>query len=84
MSLVDESFVYIASLGFRKYSLYTQAEQKARVLCGSNSIKTVSFKGLVAVEVRKDCRVVGESFVLEPQFSNYSIPSLCSLAQIRI
>ena len=66
VSLVDESFVYVASLGFGKYSLYTQAEQKARVFCGSSSTKLASFKGLVAVEVRKDCRVVGESFVLEP------------------
>ena len=66
VSLVDESFVYVASLGFGKYSLFTQAEQKARVFCGTSSIKTVSFKGLVAVEVQKDCRMVGESFVLEP------------------
>ena len=65
VSLVDESFVYVASPGFEKHSLYTQAEQKARVFCGSSSIKIVSFKGLVAVEVQKDCRVVEESFVLE-------------------
>ena len=64
VSLVDESFVYVASLGFGRYSLYTQTEQKARVFCGCSSIKTVSFKGLVAVQVRKDCQVVGESFVL--------------------
>ena len=49
VSLVDESFVYVTSLGFGRYSLYTQTEQKARVFCGSTLIKTVSFKGLVAV-----------------------------------
>ena len=76
VSLVNESFVYVASLGFGRYSLYTQTEQKARVFCGSSSIKTVSFRDLVAVQVRKDCRVVGESFVLEPVVDFTSVQQL--------
>ena len=76
VSLVDESFVYVASLGFGRYSLYTQTEQKARVFCGTSSIKTVSFEGLVAVQVWKDCRVVGESFVLEPVVDFTSVQQL--------
>ena len=76
VSIVDESFVYVASLGFGKYSLYTQTEQKARVFCGSSSIRTVAFQGLVAVQVRKDCRVVGESFVLEPVVDFTSVQQL--------
>ena len=69
-----ESFMYVARLGFGRYSLYTQTEQKARVFCGT--IKTVSFEGLVAVQVRKDCRVVGESFLLEPVVDFTSVQQL--------
>ena len=46
------------------------------MFCGSSSIKTVSFKGLVAVQVRKDCRVVGESFALEPVLDFTSVQQL--------
>ena len=35
-------------------------------LYGTHSIDPITLTGLVTVEVRKDCRVVGESFILEP------------------
>lgn len=66
MSLEDENYVYISSLGFGRYSLYTRNATKARVFCGSHSTDPISLTGLAKVEVRKDCRVVGESFILEP------------------
>ena len=36
------------------------------MFCGSHSVDPITLTGLVTVEVRKDCRVVGESFILEP------------------
>ncbi len=66
VSMVDERFVYISSLGFGVYSLYTKERVKARVLCGDYSIAPMVLEGLNKVTVRKDCRVVGEDFILEP------------------
>ena len=66
VSLVDENYVYVSSLGFGRYSVYTQNTTKARAFCGTHSIDPITLTGLVNVEVRKDCRVVGESFILEP------------------
>ena len=66
VSLVDENYVYVASLGFGKYSVYSRNETKARVFCGTHSIDPVTISGLAMLTVRKDCRVVGESFILEP------------------
>ena len=66
MSLVEDNYVYISSLSFGKYRVYTQNTTKARVFCGTRSIDPITITGLVTVEVRKDCRVVGESFILEP------------------
>ena len=66
VSLVDEQFVYVANLGFGKYSVYSKDEIKVRVFCSSNSVEALSLTGLSQVEIRKDCRVVGEMFVLEP------------------
>ena len=66
VSLVDEEYVYVASLGFGKYSVYTRNETKARVFCGTHSIDPIKLVGLMTVTVRKDCRVVGDSFILEP------------------
>ena len=49
-----------------KYIAYTQNTTKARVFCGTHSIDPITLTGLVTVEVRKDFRVVGKSFILEP------------------
>ena len=68
--------MYVLSLGLGKYSLYTHIEQKTRVFCGTNSIETVVLKGLISVDVCKDCRVVGESFVLEPVVDFTSVQQL--------
>ena len=46
--------------------MYTQNTTKARVFCGAHSIDPITITGLVTVVVRKDCKVVGESFILEP------------------
>ena len=46
-----------------KYSVYSRNETKARVFC---SIDPVTISGLAMLTVGKDCRVVGESFILEP------------------
>ena len=45
--------------------MYTQNATKARVFCGTHSIDPITITGLATVVVRKDCRVVGESFILE-------------------
>ena len=64
ISLVDEN--YVSGLGFGKYSVYSHNATKAGVLCGTHSIDPITISGLATVTVRKDCRVVGESFILEP------------------
>ena len=63
---MDENYVYVSSLGFGKYSVYSHNASKARVFCGTHSIGPIKIPGLAMVTVRKDCRVVGESFILEP------------------
>ena len=55
VSLVDENYVYVASLGFGKYSVYSRNETKARVFCGTHLIDSVTISGLATVTVRKDC-----------------------------
>ncbi len=66
VSLVNEKYVHVASLGFGAYSVYSKNEVKARVLCGEDSINQLAIKGLMKLKIRKDCRVVGDQFVLEP------------------
>ena len=66
VSLVEENYVYVASLGFGKYSVNSRNETKARVIGGTHSIDPVTFSGLAMVTGRKDCRVVGEYNILEP------------------
>ena len=57
--------MYVSGLGFGKYSVYTRNTTKARVFCGWHYIDPITLTDLVTVEVRKDCRVAGESFILE-------------------
>ena len=54
------------------------------MFCGKSSLKTVSFKGLVAIEVRKDCIVVGERFVLEPVMDFTSVQQLLDSIPVQI
>ena len=49
VSLVDEGFVYVASLGFGRYSVYTRNETKARIFCGTHSIDPITISGLAGV-----------------------------------
>ena len=45
VSLVDENYVYVSSLGFGKYSVYSHNATKARVLCGTHSIDPITISG---------------------------------------
>ena len=82
VSLVDKNYVYFSSLGFGKYSVYTQNTTKARVICGTHSIDPTTITGLVTVVVRKDCRVVDESFILEPVVDFESVQQVLDLIPV--
>ena len=66
ITLLDESYVYVESLGFGDYSFYSESSVTARVLCGYVAKETVKLEGLKKVSVRRDCRLIGEEFILEP------------------
>ena len=66
ITLLDESYVYVESLGFGEYSFYSEYPVTARVLCGDVAKDSVKLAGLKRVTVRRDCRLIGEEFILEP------------------
>ena len=66
ITLLDESYVYVESLGFGEYSFYSESPVTARVLCGDVAKETVKLDGLKKVKVRRDCRLIVEEFILEP------------------
>ena len=73
ITLLDESYVYVESLGFGEYSFYSESPVTARVLCGDVAKESVKLAGLKRVT---DCRLIGEEFILEPVVTSKSLDSV--------
>ena len=66
ITLLDESYVYVESLGLGEYSFYSESSVTARVLCGDVAKATEKLVGLKRVSVRTDCRLIREELIPEP------------------
>ena len=67
VSLLNEEFVHVASLGYGSYSFYSRDEVMVRVICSGGKNETSrNLKGLWKITLRPDCRVKGNDFFMAP------------------
>ena len=67
VSLLNEEFVHIGTLGYGMYSFYSRDEVMVRVVCsGGQNETSKKLEGLWKITLRPDCRMKGADFFMVP------------------